>query len=199
MAKAVALGKQDVWEKEEAVVNVDGSVGVSAFDGFMRLGTNREILSWPGVDPYLVKTEGDEAEAQARLKGEREDLRERQQSKVLTQHELWQQAKKTREDEFARRQAEARALEQQLKEAEKRARRQAFAQMSRDWPAWQKPDYTPDRSTLSAHGEVMVLPRIGRSAARPSAGIPVPMESMLQLISRTLDVKSPTASPESPA
>lgn len=50
-----------VWETTEAVMNTDGTVGVSAFDGFQRIGTTRELLSWPGNsgEVHLVKTEGE--------------------------------------------------------------------------------------------------------------------------------------------
>lgn len=74
---ALDIGKDNVWQEQEAVKNADGTIAETAFDGFMRLGTNREILSWPGDsgEYYLVKTEGDEAKAQARLKQERTAIR----------------------------------------------------------------------------------------------------------------------------
>ena len=62
---AIDIGKDSVWEKQQKVSNVDGTRAETAFDGYMRIGTNREILSWPGNsgESYLVKTEGDEAKA----------------------------------------------------------------------------------------------------------------------------------------
>ena len=56
-----------MWDK------IEYSAGTTA-DGFARLGTNREILSWPGLNPQ-VRTEADEEDAQRRLKKEREELR----------------------------------------------------------------------------------------------------------------------------
>ena len=105
---AIAIGKDATWEKEAAVVNVDGTIGESAFDGFQRLGTNREILSWPGDsgEHYLVKTEGDEAKAQANLRKERARIRaEGFAKRAEAEHQL-KLEKARRNKEFRARQAE---------------------------------------------------------------------------------------------
>ena len=66
-----------LWDKQET--------GLQTADGHLRLGTNREILSWPGIEP-TVRTEADEAAAQARLKKDRDDvaatIRENQEKKA---------------------------------------------------------------------------------------------------------------------
>ena len=67
MAEAIALGKQKTWA--DAPVTGEGGA-----DGHMRIGTNREILSWPGTYKW-VSTEADEAEAQETLLERRLDLR----------------------------------------------------------------------------------------------------------------------------
>ena len=75
---AIDIGRDNVWKEQVAVQNVDGTQAETAFDGYLLIGTNREILSWPGDsgEYYLVKTEGDEAKAQARLKKERNQMRQ---------------------------------------------------------------------------------------------------------------------------
>ena len=55
----------------------------TAFDGFMRLGTNREILSCPAtVAKHIRQNRGDEAKAQARLKAERLSTRKNHQDYI---------------------------------------------------------------------------------------------------------------------
>lgn len=144
---AIDIGRDNVWQEQVAVQNADGTVAETAFDGFMRLGTNREILSWPGNsgETYLVKTEGDEAKAQARLKAERLSMRKNHQDYIAFKQSLEQQDRQRRDADFARRQRERVAAEEKAKAAEVAARRRAFRQNLHDWARVDDPGYGPDR------------------------------------------------------
>ena len=105
------------WDKAES--------GIQTADGHLRLGTNREILSWPGVEP-TVRTEADEAEAQARLKKDRDDvaalIREQHEKRLAKDKE-----RRARQDaEFAARQAEHLAMQEQQRQRDKAENRKAL-------------------------------------------------------------------------
>ena len=125
---AIEIGKLDVWEQEENVKNADGTLADTAFDGFMRLGTNREILSWPGNsgETYLVRTEGDEAKAQARLKRERNQLRSDTLDKKAEEGRQAAHEKHEREKAFKERQREVQRQEKEDLRREKLERQKAL-------------------------------------------------------------------------
>ena len=100
------------WTKEDGFWDkAPTGPGVTA-DGHLRLGTNREILSWPGIVPQ-VRTEGEEDEAQRFLKKEREDLRARVVRRKAKESQA-KRGKKAREDqEFLERQQECQMVLQE--------------------------------------------------------------------------------------
>ena len=110
--QAVASGRTPYrprrWEKGDGFWQTQREGAGGSADGFQRLGTNREILSWPGIEPQ-VRTEADEETAQNLLKRERDALRA---SLMVRQAMVTKAAKekKARENrEFATRQQERRA------------------------------------------------------------------------------------------
>lgn len=119
---ALDIGRDNVWQEQVAVKNADGSRAETAFDGYMRIGTNREILSWPGDsgEYYLVKTEADEAKAQALLKKERTAIRNSSLEAKAERHRQEAEERARRNREFKARQKAAQ--EQEL--AEKRQDRE---------------------------------------------------------------------------
>jgi len=88
------------WEDDEAQEREGGTA-----DGFRRIGTNLEILSWPGVEPQ-VRTEQDEAVAQSLLKNERETLRAKLKAKESAARSAARQKKRREDKEFMERQQE---------------------------------------------------------------------------------------------
>lgn len=134
-AEAIAHGRTSwKWEEDSADREVN-----------RRMGTHCEILSWPGCEPYLVKTEGDEAAAQARLRKRREVMRARSQAQAATAAALAQERRLRREAEFAQRQRELSHERQQQKAAEVRTRQEALAIMARDWQRINDHGYGADR------------------------------------------------------
>lgn len=210
MAEAIEIGKQDVWEKTEAVTNADGTVGVSSFDGFQRLGTEREVLSWPGVHPYIVKTESDEAKAQARLKKEREELRQRVMDAKRTEVRLAVKAASKRNDAYMKRQRERLEADKQQKANEKEERSRAWAQMEKDWQRKGEPGYGPDRwlwpkamyhprAYVTPGGDVAVQRgSTFRVASGPGAALGTALTSTASTIGSPGSPGSPFGSPESP-
>ena len=167
MAEAIEIGKGDVWDKTAAVVNADGSMGVSANDGHMRIGTNREILSWPGCDPYIVKTEKDEADAQYRLKKERESLRERLKHDEAVKRGWAAKKEQRRNNDYQLRQRERAEQEERQKMWEKQARKQEMAKMQQA-STWTK------SADLSAFRVVLSPGAAMRSPARSARGFGSP-------------------------
>jgi hypothetical protein len=195
---ALDIGKDDVWEQQEAVKNADGTIAETAFDGFMRLGTNREILSWPGDsgEYYLVKTEGDEAKAQARLRQERKELRDAHQAELAFKKKLEQEDKKKRESDFERRQREYRELQARTQAEDKSARKKAFNDNLHVWARVGDPGYGPDRwlwpkayheprTYVTPGGDVAIMKdsRNGTIASGPGAALGIPIGSRSQLSS----------------
>ena len=144
---AIEIGKLDVWEEQKALKNADGTVADTAFDGFMRLGTTREILSWPGNsgETHLVRTEGDEAKAQARLKKERTALRNYRLSEAALDKASAKDSHRERVSEYTRRQRERLEQEQREKKFDKSARKKAYEQNMQEWARVDEPGYGPDR------------------------------------------------------
>ena len=97
-ASAIARGKQSVWKKTE---------NAASADGFKRIGTDREILSWHSLaDPYLVSTEADEARAQARLRKSRKEHRASVMDEKAHAKQVAEEKKRRAEREFRARQNE---------------------------------------------------------------------------------------------
>ena len=156
---AIEIGKLDVWEQDEAVKNADGTLADTAFDGFMRLGTTREILSWPGNsgETHLVRTEGDEAKAQARLKKERTTLRKNLLSDAAFDKALAKESHRQRESDYARRQRERLEQEQRDKAFEKSARKKAYEQNMHEWAKVDEPGCAHAGLDPSTSGPLLAL------------------------------------------
>ena len=111
-----------IWDKQDT--------GLQTADGHLRLGTNREMLSWPGIEP-TVRTEADEAAAQARLKKDRDDVaattRENQEKKAARAKE--RRAKL--DAEFATRQQEHVSTMEQARLRDKEENRKAMEMQAR--------------------------------------------------------------------
>lgn len=180
---AIDIGRDNVWKEQVAVQNVDGTQAETAFDGYMRIGTNREILSWPGDsgEYYLVKTEGDEAKAQARLKKERNQMRQASLDAKAERERQEKSERARRNKEFKARQEAAReqALEEKRRDresrrqiAEREGKVQAFQEAVKvqSRMLFNKPQpYSPSRAGSS----VAAFATTG-AAMSPSAMSPVP-------------------------
>ena len=202
---ALDIGKDDVWQEQTAVKNADGTVAETAFDGYMRIGTNREILSWPGNsgDYYFAKTEGDEAKAQARLRRERQAMREAHLSDLAFKKALEQEDRKKRESDFERRQREHREQQAKANAEEKTARRKAYDDNMHVWARVDDPGYGPDRwlwpkayhhprTYVTPGGDVAIMKdsRNGTIASGPGAALGIPIGSRNHLSSSVAGVGS---------
>ena len=193
---ALDIGRDNVWQEQVTVKNADGTVAETAFDGFMRLGTNREILSWPGDsgEYYLVKTEGDEAKAQARLKQERAAMRNASLEARAEQQRQDAEERARRNREFKARQRAAHEQQLAEKRQEKELRRQVAeregkvrgfqqAVQVQSRVLFNKPQvYSPTRassssSSASASGPNFFAASPGNDAMSPPSAAPATWES----------------------
>jgi hypothetical protein len=196
------------WEKDDADLAV-----------LKRMGTDKEILSWHGSEPYLVNTEADEAAAQERLREKRVSMRLRLLSKKWDAAGRTQLAVDRRKDEFTRRQAEIKAqemeekrneramrLETQAREAEIRYMRQQRSEP--DPVVRERSSVCPPRSLRERRARACCRPHSAlydgvRSAANtlpwPSPSGSSPPGLHMHFVPRLGSVASPIASPESPA
>ena len=105
--------------------------GAITADGFARLGTNREILSWYGGDP-LAKTEAQEAASQADLKAERESFRNEKLERQFKGQRQKAHRKAGRECTFNERQEQWRSAEEMMRQREAQERRAVLTALDED-------------------------------------------------------------------
>jgi hypothetical protein len=105
------------WTKGDGFWNKADETTVGA-DGFRRLGTDQEIMSWPGITPQ-VRTEADEAVAQRRLKKNREALRNSVIHTQMAAKAAAARMKARKDAEWAERQHDALTIERWLERRKK--------------------------------------------------------------------------------
>jgi len=197
-AEAIAAGRTSwKWEQDDEDLAV-----------LKRLGTSNEIMSWPGVEPYIVNTEADEARAQSRKKKARDALRSRSLAQHATVTALALAAKEQQRSEWARRQREWHAQQLRERDLEKQARRKAFDDMRHDWARDADPGYGADRwlwpkamtcprTYVTAGGDVAIQRgsrNVTLAGGGPGAALGIPLDP------RSFSRGAPTSppSPESP-
>jgi hypothetical protein len=189
---ALTEGKKDVWEKPPDV----GEIGEGGADGFLRIGTSLEILSWVSAFGSWVDTEKDEAEALAVLKTRREALRQEVKDRKMSSDERADHDKAKRKAQWVLQQKERQAAALAEKQREKEARRE-YQEREANIRALHERARQRDRRKPQHRSSALSSSAQARGAASPPPEAS-PLVGTAERLMADDDLESPIAGIESP-